>query len=204
MLGKILLVKGFHVIFTKFHGCVLHIRAPRLLQNVPELNRHACEPFCSCKCRFSWISPVLCIGLDHHWKPFRWSIRTGFIVHCWKTALPNLHSAPERTIYRRLLCSEIRTQLTPGTVHWRVEKKSLGSLGRIALRKGRNSHIQCSHDIHRQPATWKNIAVQHAGVNKIPSKFDTYSWHLKSTFGRVTDLNTSLRDPLRRRSALKS
>ena len=28
MLGKIPLVKGFHVIFTKFQYCVLHIRAP--------------------------------------------------------------------------------------------------------------------------------------------------------------------------------
>ena len=37
MLGKIPLVKGFHVIFTKFHDCVLHIRAPWSLQSVPEL-----------------------------------------------------------------------------------------------------------------------------------------------------------------------
>ena len=39
MLGKISLVKGFHVIFTKFHDCVLHIRAPRSLQSVPELQK---------------------------------------------------------------------------------------------------------------------------------------------------------------------
>jgi len=32
MLGKIPLVKDVHVIFTKFHDCVLHIRAPRSLQ----------------------------------------------------------------------------------------------------------------------------------------------------------------------------
>jgi len=36
MLGKIPLVKGFHVIFTKFHDCVLHIRAPWSLQSVAE------------------------------------------------------------------------------------------------------------------------------------------------------------------------
>jgi len=40
MLGKILLVEGVHVIFTKFHDCVLHIRTPRPLQSVPEL-QHA-------------------------------------------------------------------------------------------------------------------------------------------------------------------
>jgi hypothetical protein len=39
MLGKIPLVKGFHVIFTKFRDCVLHIRAPRSLQSVPELQQ---------------------------------------------------------------------------------------------------------------------------------------------------------------------
>ena len=32
MLGKIPLVKDVHVIFTKLHDCVLHIRAPRSLQ----------------------------------------------------------------------------------------------------------------------------------------------------------------------------
>jgi len=39
MLGKIPLVKGVHVIFTKFHDCVLHIRAPRSLQSVAELQQ---------------------------------------------------------------------------------------------------------------------------------------------------------------------
>ena len=39
MLGEILLVKGVHVIFTKFHDCVLHIRAPWSLQSVPELKQ---------------------------------------------------------------------------------------------------------------------------------------------------------------------
>jgi len=39
MLGKIPLVKGFHIIFTKFHDCVLHIRAPLSLQIVPELQQ---------------------------------------------------------------------------------------------------------------------------------------------------------------------
>ena len=39
MLGKIPLVKGFHVIFTKFHDCVLHIRAAQSLQSVPELQQ---------------------------------------------------------------------------------------------------------------------------------------------------------------------
>jgi len=38
MLG-IPLVKGFHVIFSKFHSCVLHIRAPRSLQSAPELQQ---------------------------------------------------------------------------------------------------------------------------------------------------------------------
>jgi hypothetical protein len=39
MLGKIPLVKGFHIIFTKFRDCVLHITAPRSLQIVPELQQ---------------------------------------------------------------------------------------------------------------------------------------------------------------------
>ena len=39
MLGKIPLVKGVHVIFTKFQDCVLHIRAPRSLQSVLELQQ---------------------------------------------------------------------------------------------------------------------------------------------------------------------
>jgi len=39
MLDKIPLVKGVHVIFTKFHNCVLQIRAPRSLQSVPELQQ---------------------------------------------------------------------------------------------------------------------------------------------------------------------
>jgi len=39
MLGKIPLVKGVHIIFTKFYDCVLHIRAPRSLQSVPELKQ---------------------------------------------------------------------------------------------------------------------------------------------------------------------
>ena len=38
MLGKIPLVKGFHVIFTKFHDCVLHIRTPWSLQSVQNLS----------------------------------------------------------------------------------------------------------------------------------------------------------------------
>ena len=56
MLDKIALVKGVHVILTKFHNIVLHIKTPRSLQSVPELNRQAFEPFCSCKRKFSWIS----------------------------------------------------------------------------------------------------------------------------------------------------
>ena len=58
MLGKIPLVNGVHVILNKFHNCVLHIRTHgpnRVFQNY---NRHVCEPFCSCKRQFSWISPV--------------------------------------------------------------------------------------------------------------------------------------------------
>jgi len=39
MLGKIPLVKGVHIIFTKFHDCVLHIRAPQSLQSVLELKQ---------------------------------------------------------------------------------------------------------------------------------------------------------------------
>ena len=39
MLGKILLVKGVHIIFTKFHDCVLHIKAPQSLKSVPELQQ---------------------------------------------------------------------------------------------------------------------------------------------------------------------
>jgi len=39
MLGKIPLVEGVHVIFIKFHDCVLHIRAPQSLQSVPELQQ---------------------------------------------------------------------------------------------------------------------------------------------------------------------
>lgn len=35
MLGKIPLVKGFHVIFTTFHDCVLHIRAPTVPTECP-------------------------------------------------------------------------------------------------------------------------------------------------------------------------
>ena len=37
MLVKIPLVKGVHVIFTKFHD--LHIRAPRSVQSVAELQQ---------------------------------------------------------------------------------------------------------------------------------------------------------------------
>ena len=39
MLGEIPLVKGLHIIFTKFYDCVLHIRAPQSLQSVPELQQ---------------------------------------------------------------------------------------------------------------------------------------------------------------------
>jgi len=39
MRGKIPLVKGFHVISTNFYDYVLHIRAPRSLQSVPELQQ---------------------------------------------------------------------------------------------------------------------------------------------------------------------
>jgi len=39
MLGKIPLVKGFHIISTNFHDCVLHIMAPQSLQSVPELQQ---------------------------------------------------------------------------------------------------------------------------------------------------------------------
>jgi len=57
MLGKIPLIKGFHVIFTKFYDCCTLV--PHGPYSVPQIyNRHACEPFCSCKRRFSWISPV--------------------------------------------------------------------------------------------------------------------------------------------------
>jgi len=56
MLGKIPLVKGFHVIFTKFHDCLLHIRPQGPYRLSQKYNRNACEPFCSSKRRFSWIS----------------------------------------------------------------------------------------------------------------------------------------------------
>ena len=61
MLGKIPLLKGVHVIFTKFHDCVLHIRAHGPYRVSQNYNRHACEPFSSCKRQFSWISPGLFI-----------------------------------------------------------------------------------------------------------------------------------------------
>jgi hypothetical protein len=125
----------------------------------------------------------LCIGLDHHWKPFRRSIRAGFIVHCWKTALSYLHSAPERNMNRSLCVLKLERSRHIAQFTGEL-KKTLGSLGRIAVRRGRNSHTQCSLDTHRQPMTWKNIAVQHAGVNK------------------VLPNSTHIHDPLSRRSAV--
>ena len=58
MLGKIPLVKGVHVILTKFHNCVLHIRTHGPYRVSQNYNRQACEPFSRCKRQFSWISPV--------------------------------------------------------------------------------------------------------------------------------------------------
>jgi len=73
MLGKIPLVKGFHIIFTKFHDCVLHIRAPRSLQSVPELQQTSLSV--AVNVDFLGYLQVFCTGLTvHHWKPFRWSV----------------------------------------------------------------------------------------------------------------------------------
>jgi len=92
MLGKIPLVKGFHVIFTKFHDCVFCPLGPhgsyRVSQNY---KRHTCEPSCSCKHRFSWISPVFV-----HWL-YSTPLKTFQPVNSYFTVeKTDLHSATEK------------------------------------------------------------------------------------------------------------
>ena len=77
MLGKIPLVKGFHVIFTKFHECVAHegptvpTECPRTTTGMPV------SPSVAVNVDFRGYLQFLCIC---HWKPFRRS----FLFHCWK------------------------------------------------------------------------------------------------------------------------
>jgi len=52
MLGNILLVKGFHIIFTEFHDCVCTLGPHSPYRVSQKYNTYACEPFCSCKRRF--------------------------------------------------------------------------------------------------------------------------------------------------------
>jgi len=63
MLGKIPLVKGFHVIFTKFYYCVLNIRAPWSLQSVPELQQTPVNPSVAVNVDFRGYLQVFCTGL---------------------------------------------------------------------------------------------------------------------------------------------
>ena len=92
MLGKIPLVKGFHIIFTKFSQlcvCTLGLHGPyRVSQNY---NRHTCEPFCSCKRRFLWISPVF-VNWLHSTPPKTFeTVNSYFAVE-----KADLHSATEK------------------------------------------------------------------------------------------------------------
>ena len=120
MLGKIPLVKGVHVILTKFHNCVLHIRTHGPYRVPQNCNWHACEPFSSCKRQFSWTSPVFVHAYlkkfpvtIRHWKHFWLSIYAGFIDHCWFWAIIfNIHAAPVWMINKGKLCSKIRPQTT--------------------------------------------------------------------------------------------
>jgi hypothetical protein len=90
MLGKILLVKGFHVIFTTYHDCVLHIRAPRSLQ-------------CPRTTTGTPVSPSVAVHFN-----FRGYLQFLCVCHSYFTVeKTDLHSPTD--IERREVCSKNRT-----------------------------------------------------------------------------------------------
>ena len=143
MLGKIPLVRGFHVIFTKFHDCVLHIRVPtecpRTTTGTPV------SPSVAVNANFRGYLQFLYIGFTiRHGKPFRWSILISLLK---KTTYIQLQREREGGG----LCSKIRTADT-GVVHCRRDKKRV-QFRSHSIHKVEKSHTQCSLDIPRQTMT---------------------------------------------------
>jgi hypothetical protein len=169
--------------------CTLGHHGPyRVSQNY---NRQACEDFCGCKFDFVGYLQFLCIGVHHHWKPFRRSIRASYIVHCWKTAAPYVHSQLHNGLNRRWMCSKIRT-----TSHIAQFMSHSVGRGEEILDTTQPWHSQATYNFK------KHSCPTCRGEQSL-SKFDTYMRLFNSRFGRASDLNTSLRDALRQRSALK-
>ena len=179
MLGKVPLVKGFHVIFTKFHDYVLHIRAPQYLQSVPELQQTRLWALLY----FHGYLQFLCFGLTVcYWKPFRRSV---------------LNSLLKIQTYIQLqregeggLCSNIRTVATDvDPCRGEIKKKGMHFRSPIVRWGGEISnkmqpwHFQANYDL-------KKYSYVTCRGEQSPSKFDTYSRQVKSMFGCEADLNT--------------
>jgi len=148
--------------------CTLGPHGPyRVSQNY---NRHTCEPFCSYKHWFSWISPVLCV---RHWKP---------ISHSYFTVgKTDLHSATDREENCRLKL-ELLMQAYSLLQRRDKKKKKVCSSGHILLGGGEISHTMQPWHTQANYDLKKYSAVTCRGEQS-PSKFDTYSQQLKSAFG---------------------
>jgi hypothetical protein len=84
------------VVYSTPVCCILLLHDP---YSVPQnWNRHTCELFCCCHCRFMQIYPVFmyywCWKISVallHWKDFRSSISACFIAHSWYST----HTRPQ-------------------------------------------------------------------------------------------------------------
>jgi hypothetical protein len=153
-------------------------------------NRHACENFCSCKLRISWISPVFVR------TPLK-NFQTVIII----SLLKKQNYSPLHTD-RGERCSKNRT-VDPSVIATRDQMKRKPSvLGHILQRGGANSHTM-------QPwyseanCELKNIPLLHPGVNKVLLNSTHLRVDLKWHSARRHVLIPSLRIDLIWRSAAK-
>jgi len=161
--------------------CTLGPHGPyRVSQNY---NRYACEPFCSCKCRFSWISPGSALALHYATE----NLSDGqLLIHCWN----NRPAFSYREKERRGLCSKFRTVDTDvDPCRGKIKKKGMHFRLHVVRRGGEISkkmqpwHSEANYDL-------KKYSYVTCRGEQSPAKFDTYLCQVKSMFGCEADLNT--------------
>ena len=105
-------IQGCQDVFSRLTAvcCML---LPHNLYTLPQhYKRYICGPFCSCKHRYLWVSPIFehyfclnCMGTVCHWQPF-WSRKSFcFIGQCWYF---NPQWTPEQAI---IIASSVRNML---------------------------------------------------------------------------------------------
>jgi len=139
-------------------------------------NRQACGPFCSCKRRFSWISTVFVCMPQKNFQT---------VIHI---SLLNKQTYILLQIDREGSCVLKLEPLMQTCIYCRGEMKKKACSSRIA-RRWRNLTHNAALTVPSNVRLIKFSCVT-CKREQSPSKFDTYSRQLRSTFGCQPDLNT--------------